>query len=95
MTALWEAATEEEREELMQAIVVRVGMDEKEEGTWEVAFLPQVPCPVSDRLGSTSQMGAGNSCGAYNYGGIAFDSQLLRAPGMRQIKEAATNQTEP
>lgn len=29
---------------------------------------------------------AANSCGANNYSGIAFDSQLLRAPRMRQVK---------
>ena len=41
MTELWEAATDEEREELMQAMVIRVEMDEKEEGTCEVALLPR------------------------------------------------------
>ena len=37
MTMLWEGATEEEREELMQAMVVRVEMDEKkkEPAKWQ------------------------------------------------------------
>ncbi len=56
---LCEAATEKEREELMQALVVRVEMDEKERGTCEVALLPQVPSPASDRSELTPKMGAG------------------------------------
>ncbi len=56
VTELWEGANDEEREELMQAMVIRVEMDEKEEGTCEVALMPQVP---SDWLGLTSRMGAG------------------------------------
>ena len=67
----------------MQAMVGRVEMDEKEEGTCEVALLPQVP---SDWLEITSKMGAANSCGANNYCGIGFESQLIRAPGMRQAR---------
>jgi hypothetical protein len=61
VTELWEGATDEEREELMQAMVIRVEMDEKEEGTCEVALMPQVPCLASDWLGLTSRMGAGRS----------------------------------
>ena len=56
LTKLWEGATAEEREELMQAMVVCVDMDEKEEGTCEVALLPQVP---SSLLELTPKMGAG------------------------------------
>jgi site-specific DNA recombinase len=43
LTELYEAATDEEREEILQALVVRVEMTEKEEGTCEVSLLPQVP----------------------------------------------------
>ena len=57
MTELWEGATDEEREELMQAMVVRVELDEKEKGACDGALLPQVP---SDWLGLISRMGAGN-----------------------------------
>ena len=56
LTELWGKATDEEREEFMQAFVVRVEMDQKEEGSCEVALLPQLP---SDRLELTSKMGAG------------------------------------
>jgi hypothetical protein len=35
--------TDEEREAILQAIVGRVEMQEKETGTCELAFLPQVP----------------------------------------------------
>ena len=59
VTELWEGANDEEREELMQAMVIRVEMDEKEEGTCEVALMPQVPSLASDWLGLTSRMGAG------------------------------------
>ncbi len=59
VTELWEGANDEEREELMQAMVIRVEMDQKEEGTCEVALLPQVPSLASDWLGLTSRMGAG------------------------------------
>src|SRR5579871_1308543 len=40
---LWNKATEEERTELMQALVFKVEMNQKDEGTCEIALLPQVP----------------------------------------------------
>lgn len=55
-TELYAAATDEEREEIMQALVVRVEMTEKEEGTCEVSLLSQVP---SRWIEPTSDMGAG------------------------------------
>lgn len=58
-TTLWEAGTDEEREEIMQAMVVRVEMNEKEEGTCDVALLPQAP---SSWLELTPKMGAGRFC---------------------------------
>ena len=61
-TTLWEAATEEEWEELMQAMVVRVEMNEKEEGTCEVALLPQAP----SWLELTPKMGADGDFSAIN-----------------------------
>ena len=39
---LWETATDGEREELKQALVVRVEMNKKE-GTCKMVLLPQVP----------------------------------------------------
>ena len=58
-TTLWEAATEEEWEELMQAMVVRVEMNEKEEGTCEVALLPQAPSwlELTPKMGAHSHRG--------------------------------------
>jgi hypothetical protein len=53
---LFEAATDEEREQILQALVGRVEMEEKEKGTCEVSLLPQVPVPW---LEPTNQMGAG------------------------------------
>lgn len=53
---LWEAATDEEREVLMQAFVCKIEMTEKEQRTCEISlFLPQAPecC-----LELTSKMGA-------------------------------------
>jgi len=52
---LWEEADEAEREELMQGMVRRVDVDQKEEGTCEIAVIPQVP---SYGLELTSIMGA-------------------------------------
>jgi hypothetical protein len=53
---LWGAATDNERETILQAIVGRVEMTEKESGTCALAFLPQVP---DSRFELTDQMGAG------------------------------------
>lgn len=53
---LYEAGTDEEREAILQAMVGRVEMDEKETGTCDLAFLPQVPDSV---LELTNHLGAG------------------------------------
>ena len=54
LTELWEAGTEEEQEAIMQAMVGRVEMDKKEEGTCEVALLPQVPTQSVTNLANGS-----------------------------------------
>jgi len=77
MTELWEGATDEEREELMQSMVVRVEMNEKEEGTCEVALMPQVP---SDWLGLTSRLGAGRAV-TTTFNPRCHDLPLFIAPG--------------
>lgn len=56
LTELWGEATEEVREELLQALVVRVEMREKSKGACQVAVLPQAP---SGWLELNSNMGAG------------------------------------
>lgn len=48
---LFEAATGEEREQILQAIIGRVERQEKESGTCEMAFLPQVPDYRLERIG--------------------------------------------
>ena len=86
---LCEAATEKEREELMQALVVRVEMDEKEKGTCEVALLPQIPSPASDRSELTPKMGAG--CTSLR---TIHPSNLpiLRSRAFREEQESCSNQ---
>ena len=59
---LWETATDGEREELKQALVVRVEMNKKE-GTCKMALLPQVP---SFWFGLTPKMGAAGEVIAMN-----------------------------
>ena len=56
---LYEAGTDDEREAILQAVVGRVEMDEKETGTCELAFLPQIPVSVPNRLELTNHLGAG------------------------------------
>ena len=53
---LWGGATEEERTQLMQAIVLRVEMEDKEKGACEIALAPQAPV---HKLELNSHMGAG------------------------------------
>jgi hypothetical protein len=53
---LWDSATEDERTELMQAMVIRVEMEEKEKGACEIALAPQAPVHC---LELNSHMGAG------------------------------------
>jgi len=81
---IWEVASEEERGRLMPLVVERVELTEKERGFCRLVFQPQIPrsgsFSTSGNVVVSSQMGAANSCGANNYSGIAFDSQLLRAP---------------
>lgn len=57
MTELWAGATDEEREELMQAMVIRVEMDEKEEGACKIAVIPQVPASGSELTFRTEREG--------------------------------------
>ena len=83
MTELWEGATDEERKELMQAMVIRVELDEKEKGACDGALLPQVP---SDWLGLISRMGAGRLV-VVNYPPIQFpDFEVSRIP--REVKKS-------
>lgn len=53
---LWGAATEEERTELLQALVLKVEMETKEKGACEIALISQAP--ISE-LELNSDMGAG------------------------------------
>lgn len=69
----------------MQAMVGRVEMDEKEEGTCEVALLPQVP---SDWLEITSKMGAGKEVIANHFPLLLLDSPLLSPDHMRDLPQA-------
>ncbi len=59
MMELWEEGDEAERMEIMQGTVRRVVMTEKEEGTCDLAIMPQVP---SRWLISTNHLGAGMLC---------------------------------
>ncbi len=56
VSELWGKATEDERTELMQALVIKVEMEEKEKGVCEIALAPQTP---SHWLELNSRMGAG------------------------------------
>ena len=60
---MWGEATEEEREELMQAMVARVEMTEKGKGACQIAVLPEAP---SGWLELSSDMGAGGRVIANN-----------------------------
>lgn len=92
ITELWAGATDDEREEFMQAFVVRVEMDQKEEGTCEVALLPQVP---SHRLELTSKMGAGREVIANRFPLLLLDCPLMPPDGMRGLAHTQHFVTQP
>lgn len=81
-TTLWDAATDEEREELMQAMVVRVEMDEKEEGTCGRSATSQAP---SNWLEPTPNYRAGREVIANRFSLLSLDSPLLSPDHMRGL----------
>lgn len=62
---LWNAATDDERTELMQALVIRVEMSEKEKGACDIALMPQAPVHW---LELNSCMGAGRGFEPLTFG---------------------------
>lgn len=78
---LWGNATDEERTQLLQALVIRVEMVDNEKGACKIALAPQAPV---HKLELNSDMGAGTRLIANYYARIIIEVPMLRPTPVRR-----------